>query len=66
MLDIPGQKPILDHMDIISGQEAASFCSDLSRVFISRMRFMRISYDTYSQLRIQSLRVAELLGDYLK
>ncbi|HEX4878052.1 MAG TPA: hypothetical protein VFV31_15390 [Chitinophagaceae bacterium] len=66
MLDIPGKKPIPGHTDIITGHEAAGFCDEVSKAFVSRIRFMRLSYDTYLQLRLQSIQLEKLLEDYLK
>ncbi len=65
MLDIPGNRPLPGHADIITGKEAADFCDNISKAFVSRIRFMRLSYETYQQLRTQSLRFAKLLEDYL-
>lgn len=65
MLDIPGKTAVTGHSDTITGNEAAAFCSNVSKAFVSRIRFMRLSYDTYQQLRTQSLHFAKLLEDYL-
>ena len=66
LLDIPGRKPIPGHTDIITGNEAAGFCDNVSKAFVSRIRFMRLSYDTYRQLRLQSIQLEKLLEDFLK
>lgn len=65
MLDIPGNLPQPGHRDIITGKSAEDFCDQVSKAFVSRIRFMRLSYETYQQLKIQSQGFASLLEDYL-
>jgi hypothetical protein len=66
LLDVPGKKPLPDHTDIISGTESATFCNNMSKALVSRIRFMQLSHDTYVQLRLQSIQFANLLEDYLQ
>ena len=65
MLDIPGNPPPQNHIDILRNKEAEFFCLEVSKVFVSRIRFMRISYDTYLSLRKESVRLGQLLENYL-
>lgn len=65
LLDIPGQQPRKDHNDILSGQEAATFSKEVSKAFILRIRFIRLSYDIYLKLKGESQRLAMQLEKFL-
>jgi ribosome-interacting GTPase 1 len=65
LLDIPGKKADFSHTDILTGTEAQQFCREVSKVFVSRLRFMRLSYDTYRMLKKESQNLDGLLEKFL-
>lgn len=64
-LDIPGYPPPQNHTDILYNDKAELFCREVSKIFVSRIRFMRISYNTYLLLRKESTSLGQLLEKYL-
>lgn len=65
LLDIPGKKADFSHTDILTGAEAKKFSKTVCKAFISRIRFIRISYDTYLVLRTESQKLDGMLEEYL-
>jgi hypothetical protein len=65
LLDIPGKKADFSHTDILTGVEAKEFCMKLAKELISRIRFMRLSYDTYRMLKTESQNLDGLLEKFL-
>lgn len=65
LLDIPGRKPDINHTDILTGAQAQQFCKSVSKEFISRIRFMQLSYDTYQILISESRQLDEMLEKFL-
>lgn len=65
LLDIPGKKADFSHTDILTGAEAQKFCKEVSKVFVSRLRFMRLSYDTYRMLKKESQNLDGILEKFL-
>jgi hypothetical protein len=65
LLDIPVNKPVANHTDILNGVEAQKFCKAMSKVFISRIRFMRLSYETYKILKTESQNLNGMLEKFL-
>ncbi len=64
-LDIPGYPPPQNHHDILYKAEAELFCEEVSKIFVSRIRFIRISYETNLLLKKESIRLSRLLENYL-
>lgn len=65
LLDIPGKKADFSHSDILTGDAANKFCTSVSKAFISRIRFMRISHDTYILLQGKSRQLSGMLENFL-
>lgn len=65
LLDIPGRKADFSHTDLLTAAEAKKFCRTVSKAIISRIRFIRISYDTYLLLKKESQNLNGMLEEFL-